>query len=72
MAFETTYEAFLARVTAQRGPAEARAMCEPFARNLSGDIQALATDADPDDAAQFLRLADQMDPDRREVPDGTA
>ncbi|MFG2617800.1 hypothetical protein ACGFXC_09225 [Streptomyces sp. NPDC048507] len=72
MAFETTYGAFLARVTEQHGPTEARAICEPHARNLARSVRALAAGAEPASAARLLRLADQMDPDRRDAPDAPA
>ncbi|MFG2976289.1 hypothetical protein ACGFYY_25315 [Streptomyces sp. NPDC048331] len=66
MAFETTYEAFLARATAQRGAEEAQAICLPYARTFARNAREMAASAAPDDAAQLLRLAAQMDPDLRQ------
>lgn len=63
MAFETTYEEFLSRVTEQRGAEEAAVMCRPYARSFAADARKMAAAAAFEDVARLLRLAGQMDPD---------
>lgn len=72
MAFETTYEAFHARVTEQDGAAEADRRCPVYARAFAASCREQAHTAPPEDVALLLRLADQMDPDRQGVPDAAA
>lgn len=69
MAFETTYKAFHARVTAQHGPAEADRICPEYARHFAAACREQSRTAPPDDVAVLLRLADQMNPDAEGVPD---
>lgn len=72
MAFETTYAALHARVTAQLGQAEADRICPGYARHFVAACREEAATATPDDAAVLLRLANEMNPDAEGVPDAAA
>lgn len=69
MAFETTYEAFRARLIRQYGEEQGRQMAVEHGRTIAAQYRMYAQAGDLPDAPDpetLRRLADQMDPDLRQ------